>query len=438
VSNLDDLLVACGHSVDPDRWRVLFDELMGRVAGRFGRVEPRRRARAFVLGLIAGLPRKNCWTIAEHTGDGTPDGMQHLLERACWDAGAVRDDVRGYVAGQLADTQAVLVVDETGDVKKGTATAGMQRQYTGTAGRIENAQVAVYVTYAGRGGHALIDRRLYLPRSWAGDDARRAAAGIPADVEFATKPALAAGMIGAALDAGVPAAWVAADEVYGADPGLRQDLHDRQIGYVLAVAKDHRVMTGAGTFRADALAARLPRAAWQRLSAGTGAKGHRYYDWAWVAIEQGGTGSHWLLIRRSRQTSELAWYRCWSPRHVPLAAYVRVAGRRWTTEENFQAGKGLAGLDEHQVRTWTAWHRWVTLAMLALAFLTIAAATEHQQPSPPGLIALTRNEIAHLAAVLAVPPWHGMSHRLRWSAWRRRHQHRARTCHYQRQSELDP
>jgi SRSO17 transposase len=208
VSTLDDLLVACGHSVDPDRWRVLFDELMGRVAGRFRRVEPRRRAWAFVLGLIAGLPRKNCWTIAEHAGDGTPAGMQHLLERACWDACAVRDDVRGYVAGQLADPQAMLVVDETGDVK-GTATAGVQRQDTGTAGRIENAQVTVYLTYTGRGGHALIDRRLYLPRSWAGDDARRTAAGIPADVEFATKPALAAEMIGAALDAGcLPPGWL--------------------------------------------------------------------------------------------------------------------------------------------------------------------------------------------------------------------------------------
>jgi SRSO17 transposase len=227
VSTLDDLLVASGHSVDPDRWRILFDELMNRVAGRFRRVEPRRRMRAFVLGLIAGLPRKNCWTIAEHAGEATPDGMQHLLERARWDADAVRDDVRGYVAGQLADPQAVLVVDETGDVKKGTATAGVQRQYTGTAGRIENAQVAVYLTYAGRGGHALIDRRLYLPRSWAGDDARREAAGIPADVEFATKPALATGMIGAALDAGVAAGWVAGDEVCGADPGLRAELERR-------------------------------------------------------------------------------------------------------------------------------------------------------------------------------------------------------------------
>jgi SRSO17 transposase len=200
--------VAAGHSLDVARWLELFDELMGRIAGRFARVEPRRRARAFVLGLLAELPRKNCWTIAEHAGDATPDGMQYLLERARWDADAVRDDVRGYIVDRLGDPDAVLVVNETGDVKKGAATAGVQRQYTGTAGRVENAQVAVYLSYAGRGGHALIDRELYLPQSWVRDRARCATAGIPDGTMFATKPALARRMITRALDAGVPAAWV--------------------------------------------------------------------------------------------------------------------------------------------------------------------------------------------------------------------------------------
>jgi SRSO17 transposase len=204
-----------------------------------------------------------------------------------------------------------------------------------------------------------------------------------------------------------------------------------------AVARDHHVTTGAGKFRADELTARLPRASYQRLSAG-GAKGHRYYDWAWVAIDPGKPGSCWLLIRRNRTTGELAWYRCWSPRHVPLAEYVTTAGRRWTTEENFQAGKGLAGLDEHQVRTWTAWHRWVTLAMIALAFLTLAAAAERAQPPPLGLIPLTRNEIACLAAATLTPPDPGIQHRLAWSTWRRRHQHQAMTSHYNRQAADDP
>jgi SRSO17 transposase len=427
--------VAAALSVDPARWQEQFEELMGRIAGRFARVEPRRRARAFVLGLLSGLRRKNCWTIAEQAGDTSPDGMQHLLAAARWDADAIRDDVRGYVIEQLGSADGVLVVDETGDVKKGSASAGVQRQYSGTAGRVENCQVAVFLSYAAAAGHALIDRELYLPRSWTDDPSRCAAAGIPAGTAFATKPGLARRMIGRALDAGAPAAWVTADEVYGADPGLRGDLERRRTGYVLAVAASHQVTTAAGPCQARALAARLPRRAWQRYSAGQGAKGHRYYDWAWAAIDPGRPGHRWLLIRRNRHTRELAFYRCYSPRPVPLPTLVTVAGTRWTTEENFQAGKELAGLDEHQVRRWDSWYRWTTLAMLALAFLTITAATEHaRHPAPDDQIPLTRNEIAALFSTLIINPAKDARHRLRWSAWRRRHQHRAKTCHYQRQA----
>src|SRR5271165_5415936 len=355
---------------------------MTRAGARFSRVEPRRRARAFVLGLLAGLPRKNCWTIAEHAGDRTPDGMQHLLSRARWDAGGVRDDVRSYVVEQLGDPGAVLVADETGDVKKGTATPGVQRQYTGTAGRIENAQVAVYLGYAAPRGHALIDRELYLPKSWTGDPARCEAAGIPGHAAFATKPQLARLMIERAVTAGVPFAWTTADEAYGDNGPLRTWLEDTRIRYVMAVSCDHRVPAGAGqVIRADRLAARLPRRSWQRLSAGQGARGHRYHDWAWISISDPGPGYRWLLIRRTPRTGELAFYRCYAPQQVPLATLVKVAGRRWTVEENFQASKGLTGLDEHQVRRWTSWYRWVTLAMIAAAFLTIAAAREHaRQP----------------------------------------------------------
>jgi SRSO17 transposase len=275
----DDLAVAAGHSVEPVRWLGLLDELMLRIGPRFRRAEPRRRSRGFVLGLLATLPRKNCWALAEHAGDATPDGMQHLLARARWDADGVRDDVRGFVVEHLGDPDAVLVADETGDLKKGTATAGVQRQYTGTAGRIENAQVAVYLGYASPAGHALIDRELYLPKSWTADPARCQAAGIPGGTQFATKPELAWRMIERAISARVPFAWFAADEAYGK---LRTRLEDRQVPYVLAVACDHRVPAGAGhTIRADELAARLPKRAWQRLSAGKGAKGQRYYDWAW-------------------------------------------------------------------------------------------------------------------------------------------------------------
>jgi SRSO17 transposase len=434
VTTHDNPAVAAELSVGPARWQDQFEELMGRIAGRFARVEPRRRARAFVLGLLSGLRRKNCWTIAEQAGDATPDGMQHLLAAARWDADAVRDDVRGYVVEHLGSADAVLIVDETGDVKKGRASAGVQRQYSGTAGRVENCQVAVFLSYASRRGHALIDRELYLPRSWTSDKARCAAAGIPATTAFATKPRLARRMIARALDAGAPAAWVTGDEVYGADPGLRADLEARRIGYVLAVAATCQVVTAAGACAARQLAARLPRRAWQRYSAGAGAKGHRYYDWAWLAIDPGTPGHRHLLIRRNRTTKKLAFYRCYSPRHVSLAALVKIAGIRWATEENFQASKGLTGLDEHQVRRWDSWYRWTTLAMLALAFLTITAAIEHTRPPPADQIPLTRNEIAALFAALIIGTVRDTRHRLRWSACRRRRQHRAKTSHYQRQA----
>ena len=414
------------------------DRLLDPIARRFARVETRRRARKFVLGLLADLPRKNCWTIAEHAGDRDPHGMQHLLGRAVWDTDGVRDDLRDYVTGQLADSDAVLVVDETGDLKKGVCTAGVQRQYTGTAGRIENSQVAVYLTHAAARGHAMIDRELYLPKSWTTDPDRCDRAGVPDDVEFATKPALATGMLIRALRAGVAARWVAADEVYGADPALRAELEFHEIGYVLAIGCDRRVPTGAGLLRADALTAGLPRHAWQQLSAGPGAKGHRFYDWAWITLaapaDASDTACWWLLVRRHRDTGECTYYRCYSPHPAPLRELVRVAGRRWTVEESFQAAKGLAGLDEHQVRRWRSWQRWTLLAMLAHALLAVIAANEHtDRPAPTGLIALTCNEIRRLLTALVIEPARALACPQAWSHWRRRHQHQARTSHYRRQ-----
>jgi SRSO17 transposase len=323
---------------------------------------------------------------------------------------------------------------------------GVQRQYTGTAGRIENSQVAVYLTYTSRHGHAGIDRALYLPKSWTGDRDRCEQAAVPDEVGFATKPQLAQQMIERALDAGAPAAWAAGDEVYGDNPKLRAALEKRGLGYVLAVSCTHRVPTPAGPQRADHLAKRVPRRAWQKLSAGRGAKGHRWYDWALVAITAGDpTGHQHLMIRRNRTTGELACYRCYSPRPVPLSTLVKVAGSRWTVEETFQSSKGLAGLDEHQVRRWDSWHRWVTLALLAHAFLAVTAALERRDQvptddgtSPGGLIPLTCNEIQRLFTALVVRPVRDTAHRLRWSTWRRRHQARARRSHYRRQTTLQP
>jgi SRSO17 transposase len=240
------------------------------------RVEPRLRLRRFILGMMAGLPRTNCWSLAEHAGEACPRGMQRLLSSAAWDADAVLGEVRDWVVRHLGEPGAILVIDETGDVKKGACTVGVQRQYTGTAGRIENSQVAVYLTYASDRGHALMDRALYLPKAWTDDGERLAAAGVPHDVEFATKPALAQAMISQALATEVPASWVAGDEVYGADSKLRKHLRQSGLGYVLAVAKNHQIVTGIGARRAIDLAVRLPKRSWQRLSAGRGSKGERW------------------------------------------------------------------------------------------------------------------------------------------------------------------
>jgi SRSO17 transposase len=341
----EDHTVAAGHSVTPASWQARLDELLGRVAGRFGRVEPRRHARAFVLGLLADLPSKNCWTIAEHAGQATPDGLQHLLAGAVWDEHAVRDDVRDYLLEHLADPQAVLVVDETGDLKKGTHTVGVQRQYTGTAGKVDNAQVAVYLAYATTAGHGVIDRELYLPRGWTDDPARLKAAGVPHQAGFATKPELARVMLERALDAGVPAGWVTADEVYGNSPALRGWLETHPMPYVLAVKATEPLPPASGPpVPASRLAECIPGECWLRLSAGQGAKGRRFYGWSRLALATAGTPDgwgRWLLVRRSLTTGELAYYLCAGPASLPLVALVRVAGTRWRVEMVFpQLTKG--------------------------------------------------------------------------------------------------
>ncbi|WP_172875960.1 IS701 family transposase [Micromonospora inositola] len=411
------------------------------VGHRFRRPEPRRRVRDFVRGLLAPLPTKNCWTIAEHAGDAGPDGMQDLLTRVKWEDTAVRADVREFVGHHLGETDAVLVNDETGDLKKGRHTVGVQRQYSGTAGKIENCQLAVHLVYATDAAHAMLDTALYLPKSWWDDPERRAEAGIPGCVRFATKPQLASRMIEAAVAAGLPCRWAAGDEAYGNDPRLAARLRQLRLGYVLALACSHQVTTGIGTYRVDVLAAELPATAWQRVSAGRGAKGYRYYDWSFTALphaddEHG--GHHWLLIRRNRRTGELAFYRCWSPEPAALHTLVTVAGHRWKIEESFQAAKTGLGLDQHQNRRWTSWHRWTTLAILAHAFLAAATAGHRHHDEPTDLIPLTVNELRHLFNILIIEPTRRRCDLLLWSIRRRRHQSRAKTSHYARQALIEP
>jgi SRSO17 transposase len=371
--------------IDLAGWQGRFDDMFGEVlAPAFGRREPRLRARSYVLGLASGLERKNGWTLAEHAGDATPDGMQRLLNAAVWDADAVRDALGRYVARHFSDERAVLIADETGFLKTGRHSAGVQRQYTGTAGKITNCQVGVFLAYAvpERGTRVLVDRELYLPRSWTGSQERCTGAGIPEDAEFATKPELARKMIERAMTAGLPFGWFTADEAYGDNGPLRDWLEKNKVAYVVAVACDTRVPGGAGqTIRADRLAAKVPARGWQTMSCGPGSKGERLYDWA---LAPAGGGRH-LLIRRSLSSGELAYYLCWSPGPAGLAGLVRVAGARWAVEECFQAAKNEAALDHYQVRKHDAWFRHVTLAMCAHAWLSVIAAASRPPPGPvPG------------------------------------------------------
>ena len=358
-------------------WVAGLDALFARVAGRFGRAEPRRQARVYLTGLLAPVERKNGWQLAEAAGDTTPDRMQRLLNKARWNADEVRDDLRAYVVENLGRPDGVLIVDETGFVKKGVRSAGVQRQYSGTAGRVENCQLGVFLAYASSAGRALIDRELYLPKSWIGDQQRCADAGVPADTPFATKPQLAQAMLSRALDAGMPARWVTADEAYGQDSKFRAFCDQRRIGYVVAVPRS-QVVAGAG--RVDSLAEQAPEAAWKRLSAGDGAKGPRLYDWAMASLPDSGNDTsreRWVLIRRSiADPHELAFYLCAGPAGTRISTLVRVAGVRWAIEECFQQAKTETGLDHYQVRRYQAWYRHITLAMLAHAYLAVTAATD--------------------------------------------------------------
>jgi SRSO17 transposase len=361
-------------------WAAEFERLCERIGPRFARPEVRRRAAGFLRGLLGGVDRKNGWQLAEHASEMTPDGMQRLLTSARWDPDALRDDVRGYVVEHLGDSGGVLVVDETGFLKKGAKSAGVQRQYSGTAGRIENCQVGVFLAYASPRGQALVDRELYLPKAWATDADRRAEAHVPAKVGFATKPQLAQAMLERAVDAQVPARWVTADEVYGGDARLRAFMEEQDLAYVLAVKATQPLWAageqGPAEVPARELLARLPAGAWRRLSAGDGAKGPRVYDWARVALVRPGWPGRgfWLLVRRRLSDGELAFYACFGPARTTLAELVGVAGMRWAVEECFQAAKDQVGLDHYQVRRYDAWYRHVTLVLVAQGFLAAVRA----------------------------------------------------------------
>ena len=360
----------------------------------FARSEVRERSLSYLEGLLSGCERKNGWQVAESVGDASPYGMQYLLGRARWDADALQAQLSEYVQTKLGSPDAVLILDETGFLKKGTHSAGVQRQYSGTAGRIENSQIGVFLGYAGERGYALLDRELYLPQSWAEDGARRRAAGIPEQIEFQTKPMLGRQMLERAFRSGVSCGWVAGDEVYGRDSKLRRWLEARRQQYVLAVGADQRLWRqDMRQHRVDEIANHLPERAWKRLSAGQGAKGERLYDWALMPWAECEGWEHALLVRRSLEAEpEYAFYFTYArKKQSALRTLVAVAGRRWAIESAFQMAKGECGLDHYEVRHWQGWYRHITLSMLALAVLAALRAGEKKTFRQQGSLQRTGN-----------------------------------------------
>lgn len=345
----------------------------------------------YLQGLIADVERKNGWQLAEHAGDTHPRGIQRVLARYAWDADAVRDDLRRWVIAELGDPTGILVIDETGFPKQGTHSVGVARQYCGTLGKIANCQVGVFVGYASPKGYAGIDRALFVPEAWFAEPDRCQRVGIPADLTHRTKPQLARTMVERALDAGVPTAWVVADEVYGSDSALRRMLEARGQAYVLAVRSNEKVATWPPYGPPDQvgvadLVATVPAEGWHRLSCGEGAQGPRLYDWASVplrpALREGWV--HAVLLRRHPvRTDEIAYSLVYAPAETPLAEVVRAAGARWTIEDTFKLAKGQVGLDHYEVRSWHGWYRHVTLALLALAALAIGGSKKGRLLVPP-------------------------------------------------------
>ncbi len=364
-------------------WGQQLEAVAKRIGARFARSETRDRVRSYLVGLLAPVQRKNSWQLAEQIGEDAPYGVQHLLGRSDWDPDEVRDDQRAYVVETLGDDEAVLILDETGFLKKGEHSAGVARQYTGTAGRIENAQVGVFLAYSSCHGTAFLDRELYLPKEWTDDPERCKKAGIPEQTSFATKTQLAEQMLGRAFKAGVPAAWVTGDEVYGGDGELRRWLEGEKRPYVLAVRANQYVRKGFEQSKVAALFGSLPKRSWHEITIAWGSKGPRRYAWAWVAINHdlGPRWRRWLLVRRSLDgKDELAYYPAAGPRRTTLTRLAVTAGARWSIEGGFEAAKQEVGLADYEVRSWTGWHRHITLALLAHAIL---AAVRKVADTPP-------------------------------------------------------
>jgi SRSO17 transposase len=443
---------AADASVGHDDHQDLLDDLMAQVAPCFARRETRLTCKDMVHGLLSELEDRNCWTLAEAAGHACPYRMQHLLSRARCDEQRMLDTAAGWAVGRLSAGQdgadAVLIVDETADEKSSDSCAGASHQYSGTVGGTAMCQVAVTLTWAAPAGHALIGRALYLPEGWAADEERRELAGVPDEITFETKPQLAGDLLQHAHDQGIRAGFVAGDEVYGGRD-LRESIRARGTGYVLAIRSNYAVTLPSGRRLSVKTASNLVKPAmWRRMRTGSATKGAKDYDWAMLGIlpddtpdGQEDNGHAFLLLRRHRYTSTISYYLCWSPGPVPLAKLIAVAVARWKIEEDHQQSKQVSGLDSGQVTTWTSWHRWTAICLLAYIFLAVAAAfqrTRDEDAGVPGLIPVTIPELLRQLRGTVIPePRRDRAHRDAWSVWRRRHQYRARQAHQRWQAYAD-
>lgn len=364
-------------------WSEALEELHRRIAGRFARSEARERVKRYLVGLLGRVERKNGWQLAEAIGDKDPQGVQRLLNSAKWDADLVRDDLREYVVEHLGDEESgVLIADETGFLKKGEKSVGVARQYTGTAGDTVDCQVGVFVAYASQKGAAFIDRALYLPEQWANDPKRRAEAGVPEEVAFANKIELAKRMLERAFEAGVPARWVATDSFYGRSHEFRAWLEERGRAYAVMVPKTNMVPLGGRKKKIERLAERVPKDAWSEVLLAEDSGQRRPWEWACLglAADPKKGMSRWLLVRRSTDDPEdLAFYQAYGPEDTSVEELVRICQHRWAIEFAFEEAKGEIGMDHYEVRKWGAWHRYVTLCLLAHAFLVVTRLATHNE-----------------------------------------------------------
>jgi SRSO17 transposase len=398
---------------DLAEWAEAFEAFHSRFAYLFARQEAREQAVKYLRGLMATVERKNGWQLAEVVGDKTPDATQRLLYQALWDADAARDELQRYVIEVFGDAEGIGVVDETGFLKKGCQSVGVKRQYSGTAGKVENCQVGTFLSYASAKGHVFLDRRLYLPREWCADPERRAQAKVPPEMAFQTKPEQAVAMLEKAWAQGVPMRWVSGDEVYGDAPALRQAVADSGRCYVLAVRQTMPVWlsrpavavpagTGVGrpptrpqvkagepaALPVAAVVAAWPETRWQRLTVAEGEKGPRTYDWACQrvveAVDQLPGRDSWLLARRSlSDPSDIAYYLSNAPAVTPLLTLAQVAATRYTVEQCLEEAKGETGLDQYEVRFWHSWHRHITLSMMAHTWLAAMRLKANQEKGGP-------------------------------------------------------